>query len=149
MKNTRLFWQIFLPALLIIATSIFATTWIGTRMIQSFYYEQMQGDIKDRALLLKPHILQLLAAGDADLQEFCRQNGRVADTRITVIAGTGGCWLIPVRARPAWIITAVDRRSSLPCRGAPVHPCAGAKPWPKICCTWRFPWKVTGRRPVY
>ena len=89
MKNTRLFWQIFLPALLIIASSIFATTWIGTRMIQSFYYEQMQGDIKDRALLLKPHILQLLAAGDADLQEFCRQNGRVADTRITVIAGDG------------------------------------------------------------
>ena len=89
MKNTRLFWQIFVPALLIITTSIVATTWIGTRMIQSFYYQQMQEDIKDRALLLKPHILQLLAAGDAGLQEFCRQNGRLADTRITVIAGDG------------------------------------------------------------
>jgi len=52
MKNIRLFRQIFIAALLIIIPSIFATTWYGTRMIQSFYYQEMQRDIGDRALLL-------------------------------------------------------------------------------------------------
>ena len=89
MKNTRLFWQIFLTALLIIVTSIAATTWFGTRMIQSFYYQQMEGDIRDRALLLRPNIIQFLSKNDNQLQEFCRQTGRAATTRITVIAGNG------------------------------------------------------------
>lgn len=89
MKNTKLFWQVFFPALLIIAISIFATTFIGTQMIHSFYYAQMQEDIKDRALLLKPHILELMASDNNGLQEFCRQNGRASNTRITVIGGDG------------------------------------------------------------
>jgi len=89
MKSTRLFWQIFFPALLIIVSSIFATTWIGTQMIQSFFYEQIQEDIKDRALLLRPHILHLLTGKEGRLQEFCRQNGRTAATRITVIDNDG------------------------------------------------------------
>lgn len=89
MKNPRLFWQIFLAALLIIITSIFATTWYGTGMIQSFYYHEMQEDIGDRALLLRPHILELLSNNPDQLQEFCRQTGRTAATRITVIAKDG------------------------------------------------------------
>lgn len=89
MKNRRFFWQIFPAALLIIITSIFATTWYGTQMIRSFYYHEMQEDIEDRALLLRPHILQLLNNNHEQLQEFCRQTGRAATTRITVIARDG------------------------------------------------------------
>ncbi len=89
MKNIRLFRQIFIAALLIIIPSIFATTWYGTRMIQSFYYQEMQRDIGDRALLLRPHILQMLSGSSEKLQEFCRQTGRTATTRITVIDGDG------------------------------------------------------------
>jgi len=89
MKNIRLFRQIFIAALLIIIPSIFATTWYGTRMIQSFYYQEMQRDIGDRALLLRPHILQMLSGSSEQLQEFCRQTGRIATTRITVIDGDG------------------------------------------------------------
>lgn len=89
MKNIRLFRQIFIAALLIIIPSIFATTWYGTRMIQSFYYQEMQRDIGDRALLLRPHILQLLGGPGEQLQEFCRRTGRIAKTRITVIDGNG------------------------------------------------------------
>ncbi len=89
MKNIRLFRQIFIAVLLIIIPSIFATTWYGTRMIQSFYYQEMERDIGDRALLLRPHILQLLDGPGKQLQEFCRRTGRLAMTRITVINGTG------------------------------------------------------------
>ncbi|HHB74949.1 MAG TPA: HAMP domain-containing protein, partial [Desulfobulbus sp.] len=89
MKNTRLFWQIFFPVLFIILTSVSATTWIGAHFIRSFYYEQMREDIKDRALLVRPNILQLLDGDGLELQEFCRVNGRLAGTRITVIRRDG------------------------------------------------------------
>jgi two-component system, OmpR family, phosphate regulon sensor histidine kinase PhoR len=89
MKNRRFFWQIFPAALFIIILSISAVSWYGTRMIQSFHYHEMQEDIEDRALLLRPHINLLLKDNHSRLQDFCRQTGRAAATRITVIAGNG------------------------------------------------------------
>lgn len=89
MKKQPLFWQVFLAALLIIFTSVAATTWLGTRMIRSFYFQQLEEDIMDRALLLRPHINMLLSGNHEQLQEFCRENGRAAATRITVIAHDG------------------------------------------------------------
>ena len=89
MKNTRLFWQIFLAVLLIVIGSIAIGSWYESAMIKSFYYQQMREDIGNRTLLLRPHIQQLLSANPNGLQEFCRQAGRAASTRITVINGRG------------------------------------------------------------
>ncbi|MBL4904168.1 MAG: HAMP domain-containing protein [Desulfocapsa sp.] len=89
MHNKRLFWQIFLAALLIIVSSIAVASWYGTYVIRSFHYQEMQSDIEDRAILLRPHINQLLSTDKSHLQEFCRETGRAATTRITVIAGDG------------------------------------------------------------
>lgn len=89
MKNRRFFWQIFPAALFIIIISISTASWYGTRIIQSFHYHEMEVDIGDRARLLRPHINQLLNSNHGQLQEFCRQTGRIASTRITVIAGNG------------------------------------------------------------
>ncbi len=89
MKNIRFFWKIFPAALIIIILSFSAASWYGTRTIQSFQYQEMQRDIEHRALLLRPHINLLLQTDRPHLQEFCRQTGRVALTRITVIAGDG------------------------------------------------------------
>ncbi len=89
MKKRRFFWQIFPAALFIIIISIFAASWYGTKLIRSFHYHEMQEDIGDRALLLRPHINQLLESNNKQLQEFCRKTGRAAATRITVIAGNG------------------------------------------------------------
>ena len=90
MKNPRLFWQVFFPALAIILFSVVATTWVGTRSIRSFYYQQMRVDIMNRALLLRPHVQEVLKrAAPDELEEFCRTNGRQASTRITVIRGDG------------------------------------------------------------
>lgn len=85
----RLFWQIFLATLLILCTSILAMTWFGTNSIQSFYYQQMEKDIINRAFLLQPHIKELLQRNQEQLQKFCRETGRTATTRITVIAHDG------------------------------------------------------------
>jgi len=89
MKNRRFFWQIFPAALIIIILSFSAASWYGTRTIRSFHYQGMLEDIEHRALLLRPHINLLLQTDHTHLQEFCRQTGRVATTRITVIAGNG------------------------------------------------------------
>lgn len=89
MKNIRLFWQIFLATMLIITGSILTGSWYGSSMVRSFYYEQMQEDIGNRALLLRPHILQLLNEDTRQLRIFCRRAGRAASTRITVIDGNG------------------------------------------------------------
>ncbi|HHB77390.1 MAG TPA: HAMP domain-containing histidine kinase [Desulfobulbus sp.] len=89
MKNTRLFLQIFLAVLLIVTGSIVAVSWYGSGMIRSFYYQQMREDIDNRALLVRPHILQLLDHDTGKLQNFCQQAGREASTRITVINGVG------------------------------------------------------------
>ena len=89
MNNRRFFWQLFPAALLIIVISVSALSWYGTQIIQTFYYHEMEEDIKDRAILLRPHINQLLDNHSSHLQEFCRQVGRAAATRITVISGDG------------------------------------------------------------
>lgn len=89
MTNRQFFWQIFLAALLVIVISISAVSWYGTQIIQTFYYQEMEKDIKDRAIFLRPQINQLLGNDAAQLQEFSRKVGRAAATRITVIAGDG------------------------------------------------------------
>ncbi len=74
---------------MIIIGSIVIASWYGTRTIQSFYYQEMQRGVQDRAILLRPHINQLLDTAPHQLQKFCRETGREASTRITVIDGTG------------------------------------------------------------
>ncbi|HID70250.1 MAG TPA: HAMP domain-containing histidine kinase [Desulfobacterales bacterium] len=89
MINKRFFWQLFPAALFVIVISIFAISWYGTQIIQKFYYQEMQEGIEDRAILLRPYVIQQLNSNPAQLQDFCRQIGRAAATRITVIAGDG------------------------------------------------------------
>lgn len=88
-NNKKFFWQIFPTALLLIVVSIAAVGWYGTKIIQSFYYQEMQQGIEDRAILLRPNINRLLSSNPRNLQEFCRQIGRAAATRITVVDGNG------------------------------------------------------------
>ncbi|MFP7756304.1 ATP-binding protein [Thermodesulfobacteriota bacterium B35] len=89
MRNRPLFWQIFLAGLSVLILAIIAVSWYGTFMVRQFYYGQMRDDIHSRAILVRPQISSLLRARPASLQEFCRQTGRAARTRITVIAPDG------------------------------------------------------------
>ena len=89
MKNRRFFWQLFPASLFVLVISISAISWYGTQIIQKFYYQEMQEGIEDRALLLRPYVVQQLRDNPAQLQDFSRQIGRAAATRITVVSGNG------------------------------------------------------------
>ena len=89
MRNVRLFWQIF-PAcvgITLLATVLIA--WLATTTGHSFFLHHLEGEIRERALLLEPTIT-ILSKGDPErFAEFVRQTGRRAATRITVIDRDG------------------------------------------------------------
>ena len=89
MQRRPLFWQIFPVSLLISLCTVLAVSWFATTTFKKFYYDQMVVDIEARALLLEQKILDLIMDSPDALQEFCRQAGRRAQTRITVIAPNG------------------------------------------------------------
>ena len=88
-RRRPLFWQIFPINLLIILCTVFAISWFATTTFKKFYYDQMVVDIEARALLLEQKILDLIMDSPDALQNFCRQAGRQAQTRITVVASNG------------------------------------------------------------
>ena len=89
MRRRPLFWQIFPVSLLIILCTVLAVSWFATTTFKTFYYDQMVVDIEARALLLEQKVLDLIMDSPGALQDFCRQAGRRAHTRITVIAPDG------------------------------------------------------------
>ncbi|CAK8723103.1 histidine kinase [Candidatus Electrothrix laxa] len=89
MRRRPLFWQIFPVSLLIILCTVLAISWFATTTFKTFYYDQMVVDIEARAVLLEQKILDLILDSPDALQDFCRQAGRRAHTRITVIAPDG------------------------------------------------------------
>lgn len=88
-RRRPLFWQIFPVSLLIILSTVLAVSWFATTTFKQFYYDQMVKDIEARALLLEQTILDLIMESPDALQDFCRQGGRRAHTRITVVAPDG------------------------------------------------------------
>ncbi|NLB07941.1 MAG: hypothetical protein GX835_13415, partial [Desulfobulbaceae bacterium] len=65
MRNVRLFWQIF-PAcvgITLLATVLIA--WLATTTGHSFFLHHLEGEIRERALLLEPTIT-ILSKGDPE-----------------------------------------------------------------------------------
>ncbi|NOQ46675.1 MAG: HAMP domain-containing protein, partial [Desulfobulbaceae bacterium] len=89
MRNQRLLWQIFPAILLITLGAMLIVTWFATATIRTFYYQEMRNDIEARALLLEQEIVRLANQSPEDLRAFCRQAGRRAATRITVVESDG------------------------------------------------------------
>ncbi|MCI5219641.1 MAG: PAS domain-containing sensor histidine kinase, partial [Candidatus Electrothrix sp. LOE2] len=89
MRRRPLFWQIFPVSLLISLCTVLAVSWFATTTFKTFYYDQMVVDIEARALLLEQKILDLVQDSPDALQDFCRQAGRRAHTRITVVEPDG------------------------------------------------------------
>jgi len=63
--------------------------WLATTTGRSFYIERLKEEVRERALLIQPTITTLSRGQDQPLQEFVRQTGRRAATRITVIDHDG------------------------------------------------------------
>ena len=89
MRNIRLFWQIFPVCIGITLVSMLAVVWLASTTGRSFYLERLKEEIRERALLIEPTIAALSGGDDRSFQDFVRQTGRRASTRITVIDGNG------------------------------------------------------------
>jgi two-component system phosphate regulon sensor histidine kinase PhoR len=89
MRNIRLFWQIFPVCIGITLVSMLAVVWLASTTGRTFYIERLKEEIRERALLIEPTIAALSSGDDRSFQDFVRQTGRRAATRITVIDGNG------------------------------------------------------------
>jgi two-component system, OmpR family, phosphate regulon sensor histidine kinase PhoR len=89
MRNIRLFWQIFPACVGITIVSVLVVGWLATTTGHDFYIDRLKEEIRERALLIEPTVTTLSRGEDQPLQDFVRQTGRRAATRITVIDGNG------------------------------------------------------------
>lgn len=89
MKTKRLLWQLYPANLLITLGAILLITWYGSATMRGFFFAHMRLDLESRAHLIELQIADLTVKATDDLQIFCRQAGRMAATRITVVAMDG------------------------------------------------------------
>jgi len=89
-KRKKIFWQLFLSFLLITLLSLMAVSWYASDSLRQFFLKQTTTDLKTRAMLLQEQIVRYLSPPDAAaLDWFCKKNGVVSETRITVILPSG------------------------------------------------------------
>ncbi|MFN2365088.1 MAG: ATP-binding protein, partial [Desulfurivibrionaceae bacterium] len=90
MYNSKLIWQLYPVYLLIIIGTMLTTAWYGSDALKKMYLEQKVASLEAQAKLLEPHIDTLYRSADYyALEIFCRDSGRNAMTRLTVIDKTG------------------------------------------------------------
>lgn len=83
----RLFFQIYPAFLLLIALTIIPTAWFATRIFRNFYMQTVHTEVMQRAMILRPIILEKLSS--PDFINFCETTAEDSGTRLTVIAPDG------------------------------------------------------------
>ena len=89
MRNIRLFWQIFPACVGITIVSMLLVAWLAATTGRDFYIDHLKEEIRERALLIEPTVAVLSRGEDRPFQDFVRQTGRRAATRITVVDADG------------------------------------------------------------
>ena len=89
MRNIRLFWQIFPACVGITLLALGVASWLASTTAHSFYLDLLKNDIRERALLIGSTISKYSSGEQAALEDFVRQAGRQAATRITVVDASG------------------------------------------------------------
>lgn len=90
MHHKRLIWQLYPSQLLITLAALLAFTWYDTSSIRSFQLSETAAGLEARAHLVAGTVLVYLGHDDlAGLEAFCREAGKKAFTRLTVIAPDG------------------------------------------------------------
>ncbi|MCL4503932.1 MAG: cell wall metabolism sensor histidine kinase WalK [Deltaproteobacteria bacterium] len=90
MPRKRLIWQLFPSYLLVTLLSLLALTWYATASWRQFYLEQTEIDLKNRALLVQDYLRGGLSpANGREIDQLCKDLGRLTATRLTVILPSG------------------------------------------------------------
>ena len=86
----RLIWQLYPSYLFITLISVVAVTWYASTALKHFFLEQTAADLKSRAHLFETQISGYLDPLNGKGIDFlCKEVGRQASTRITIILASG------------------------------------------------------------
>ncbi|QTA90346.1 two-component system histidine kinase PnpS [Desulfonema magnum] len=90
MKRKRLIWQLYSSYMLIILFSLVMVIWYASHSFQQFFLNQTIANLKTRSQILEKQISQYLSSPDpASVDYICKDIGKAASTRITVILPDG------------------------------------------------------------
>jgi len=89
-RKKRLLWQLYPSYLFITLISVVAVTWYASTALKHFFLEQTASDLKSRAHLFETQISGHLDPLNGKAIDFlCKEVGRQASTRITIILASG------------------------------------------------------------
>ncbi len=86
MNRNKLFWQLFPVHVFILFGVTVSFLWYGGLALKRFYQDHTTAGLEAQARLLESRVRGLVEAGRiGELQESCRQAGRLVSSRITVV----------------------------------------------------------------
>ena len=90
MFRGRLVWQIYGWFVVLLVASLGAAAWHATSSMRSFHVKRVEEDLLARATMLAPQAAAALDSADPErVNALCRELGRAADMRVTVIDRSG------------------------------------------------------------
>jgi len=90
MARKRLLWQLYPSYLLIILIGIIAVLWYASKSLRETYVERTAADLETRARLLEKQVsAKLTSVSGESVDSLCKELGKKASTRITVIRTSG------------------------------------------------------------
>jgi len=90
MRHNRLVWQLYPIQLLLLFASLSTVIWYGISAIHSFQLRELTAGLESRSHLVTRPVLAYIVSNDlVGLEAFCRETGKKAATRLTVIAADG------------------------------------------------------------
>jgi two-component system phosphate regulon sensor histidine kinase PhoR len=90
MRWKRLFWQLYPSYFLVILICLLAVALYTSFVLNRFHLDQTASDLEVISLINEEHVRGLLLAGDAAaVDRYCKELGRKAGIRITVIEPSG------------------------------------------------------------
>ena len=90
MRRRRLLWHLYPSYLLITLVALLAVSWYASSSLRKSHMENTAVDLEARAQILKNQVLERFASGNGrSWDSLCKELGRKASTRITVILTSG------------------------------------------------------------
>lgn len=90
MRRKRLLWQLYPSYLLITLISLLAVTLYASRALRQFQLQQTKADLESRMHLIQEQVRQRLVVAQPNrVDRLCKDLGKKASTRITVVLPSG------------------------------------------------------------
>ncbi|MDF1544974.1 MAG: ATP-binding protein [bacterium] len=89
MKQKRLFWQLYPGLVAVIVVALFLSALYATRETRRLYLDEIETTLIDRGSLVKMQLVDISISDQPAIDSLCKQLGRVANTRITIVDSAG------------------------------------------------------------